>query len=164
VDPALTIEPATRSKGRSGVKWFCGAVLVFVVNGMPSGPAGAAECVGLAAIGGGPLGAGVQDASKKDGPPLADCGSLTSVLKKVARQGKVGGRQLEKDRPLNVAEAEANLATARRNPAVRRRLERVAAEVQEPAVRLAYEAAVLDEEGFYAARDLKIQQLQRAVP
>ena len=149
-------------KGRSGVKRFCCAVLVFMVNIVPIGLAGAAECVGLAAIGGGALGAGVQDASKKGGPPLADCGSLTSVLKKVARQGKVGGRQLEKDRPLNVAEAEANLAAARRNPALRRRLERVAAEVQDPAVRLAYEAAVLDEEGFYAARDLKIQQLQQA--
>ncbi len=88
------------------MKWFHCAVLVFAVNTMPIGPAGAAECVGLAAIGGS-LGAGAQTASKTGGPPLADCGSLTSVLKKVARQGKVGGRQLERDRPLNVAEAGA---------------------------------------------------------
>ena len=142
---------------RSGV-----AVLVLVASVLPVGSAGAAECVGLAAIAAGSVATGVDTVSKKDGPPLAECGSLTSVLKKVARQGKVGGRQLDKDRPLNVAEAEANLAAARRNAALRRRLDRIATEVQDPAVRLAYEAAVLDEEGFYAARDLKIQQLQQA--
>jgi hypothetical protein len=35
-------------------------------------------------------------------------------------------------------------------------------EVDDPGARLVYEAAILDEEGFYAARDLKIQQLQAA--
>jgi hypothetical protein len=93
---------------------------------------------------------------------LASCGSLTTVWGKITRQGKTGGRQLEKDRPLNVAEAEANLATALKNPVVRERLDRVAMEVDDPGARLVYEAAILDEEGFYAARDLKIQQLQAA--
>jgi hypothetical protein len=110
----------------------------------------AAECVGLA-----------PEVSKQDST-LAACSSLTSVWAKVTKQKKVGGRQLEKERPLNPAEAQANLAAAQKDPAIRARLERAAKEIADPIVRLVYEAAILDEEGFYAARDLKIQQLQQA--
>jgi len=125
-------------------------MLVFSLSALGHDLGHAAECVGLAPE--------VNQANQD----LAACSSLTSVWAKVTKQKKVGGRQLEKERPLNPAEAQANLAAAQKDPAIRARLERAAKEIPDPSVRMVYEAAILDEEGFYAARDLKIQQLQQA--
>jgi len=94
---------------------------------------------------------------------LAPCGSLASVLGLATRRGKTGGRRLEDDRPLDVKQAQANLEAAYRVPAIRSRLEQVGREVQDEKVRLVYEAAILDEEGYYSARDLKIEQLLQRV-
>lgn len=128
-------------------------ILVFSLSALGHDLGHAAECVGLAPE--------VNAPSQQDST-LAACSSLTSVWAKVTKQKKVGGRQLEKERPLNPAEAQANLAAAQKDPAIRARLERAAKEIPDPNVRMVYEAAILDEEGFYAARDLKIQQLQQA--
>jgi hypothetical protein len=87
------------------------------------------------------------------------CGSLTSVFKRLIAGKRKGGRRLEEDRPFNVAEAQANVEAALRDPEVGRKLERTRSEVQDENLRLAYEAAIFDEEGFYGARDLRIQQL-----
>jgi hypothetical protein len=89
----------------------------------------------------------------------ADCGSLASVLSKLAQRGKVGGKRLEEEKPVNLNGAQANLRAAQRDPAVRARLERVRAAVEDETMRLVYEAAILDEEGYYNARELLIQQL-----
>jgi hypothetical protein len=134
------------------------------VAGFQAGPAFAVECVGLSKMTytGGML-RQIVDTLLGGPTSEASCGSLESVVGKIARQNKVGGRRLEKDRPLNPAEAQANLAAAEKNPAVRARLERVAKEVQDEKVRAVYEAAILDEEGFYAARDLKIRELQEVL-
>jgi hypothetical protein len=127
--------------------------MVFFWSVLGHGLAHAAECVGLAPE---------VNAPNKQDSTLAACSSLASVWAKVKSQKKVGGRQLEKDRPLNPAEAQANLAAAQKDPAIRARLERAAKEIPDQNVRMVYEAAILDEEGFYAARDLKIQLLQQA--
>jgi hypothetical protein len=87
------------------------------------------------------------------------CGSLTSVASKILNRARIGGRKLEQERPLNVAEAQANVDTALRDGAVRQRIEQVGRDVKDANARLVYEAAIFDEEGFYSARDLRIQQL-----
>jgi hypothetical protein len=107
--------------------------------------------------------ANIKAAIRRDAADRAACGSLASVLDKAIRRNKIGGRQLETDRPLDVKQAQANLEAAYRDPAISSRLEQVAQEVQDENVRLVYEAAILDEEGYYSARELKIEQLlQRA--
>ncbi|QCY11764.1 MULTISPECIES: hypothetical protein [Pseudomonas] len=90
-----------------------------------------------------------------------ECGSLVSVLDSVANTHKVGGRKLEEDRPFNPQQAQANLAEAQKDPAVRKRLEQLRKDVPDATQRLIYEAATFDEEGYYGARDLRINQLQQ---
>lgn len=94
-------------------------------------------------------------------PALADCGSLKSVFDRLSSTRKVGGRKLEEDRPFNAQTAQADLAKAQSDPEVRPRLEKVRKEVADPTTRLVYEAAILDEEGYYSARDLRINQIKQ---
>lgn len=94
-------------------------------------------------------------------PELTECASLTSVFERLATTRKVGGRKLEEDRPFNAQEAQANLAKAQADPEVRPRLEKIRKEISDPTRRLVYEAAVLDEEGYYSARDLRINQIKQ---
>lgn len=96
-----------------------------------------------------------------DDQARADCGSLTSVLDSVANRKKIGGRKLEEDRPFDPNEAQANLVEAQSDPAVRQRLEQIRKDVPDSNQRLLYEAAILDEEGYYSARDMHIRQLQQ---
>jgi phage terminase small subunit len=72
---------------------------------------------------------------------------------------KTGGRKLEPEKPLDPKKAQANLEAALKDPAIRARLDNARAEIKDENVLLAYEAAVFDEEGYYDARELKIQQL-----
>ncbi|VVP92441.1 hypothetical protein PS918_03372 [Pseudomonas fluorescens] len=90
-----------------------------------------------------------------------DCGTLMSVINRLLSTHKTGGRKLEEDRPFNAQEAQANLAKAQADPEVRPRLDKIKKEVSDPTRRLVYEAAVLDEEGYYSARDLRINQLKQ---
>lgn len=90
-----------------------------------------------------------------------DCGSLTSVWNKVAARNKSGGRKLEGDKPFDPAAAQADLDAALRSPTVRSRFGQVAHEAQDPMMRMFLEAAILDEEGYYNARELRIQELQK---
>jgi hypothetical protein len=94
-------------------------------------------------------------------PEQADCGSLMSVLDRLTNTRKAGGRKLEEDRPFNAQQAQADLAKAQADPEVRLRLEKIKKEVADPTRRLVYEAAVFDEEGYYGARDLRINQLKQ---
>lgn len=95
-----------------------------------------------------------------DNEPV-ECGALTSVLDSVVNGRKTGGRKLEEDRPFNAQAAQADLAKAQADPEVRQRLEKIRKEVSDPKRRLVYEAAALDEEGYYGARDLRINQLKQ---
>jgi hypothetical protein len=91
--------------------------------------------------------------------PSVVCGSLTSVLAKIMNRNRTSGRKLEDDKPLNPSEAQANLNAALRDAGIRRRIDQMRREVPDENARLVYEAAILDEEGYYNARDLRIQQL-----
>jgi hypothetical protein len=135
-------------------------VLSLVVPGVAAGK----ECRGLDRVQTGEAKSVVASliaAVRQNASDVADCGSLASVAARLARQGRAGGRQLEKDRPLNVAEAQAELQAASRQSAVRAQLDQVSQEASDANLRLMYEAAVLDQHGFYKARDLKIQELLR---
>lgn len=91
----------------------------------------------------------------------AACGSLTSVLNKIGNRGKTGGRRLENDKPLDPKEAQANLDAALKDPEIRIRMDKVRNETTDENTRLVYEAAILDEEGYYNARELIIQRLRQ---
>jgi hypothetical protein len=91
----------------------------------------------------------------------AACGSVKVVLSRVVSREKTGGRKLEPDKPLDLKKAQANLEAALKDPEIKARVDKARAEIKDENVLLAYEAAVFDEEGFYDARDLKIQQLQQ---
>lgn len=93
----------------------------------------------------------------------AGCSSLTSVMDKVIHRSRISGRRLENEKPLNITDAEANLAVALRTPAILARLEKLKQEVPDEKVRLYLEAAILDEEGYYNARELRIQQLMEKI-
>jgi len=99
--------------------------------------------------------------SVENEPPQTECGSLTSVFNRLASTHKVGGRKLEEDRPFDAQAAQADLAKAQADPEVRPRLEKIHKEVTDPTRRLVYEAAVLDDEGYYGARDLRINQIKQ---
>jgi hypothetical protein len=94
-------------------------------------------------------------------PEQTECSALASVFDRLASTRKTGGRKLEEDRPFNAQEAQANLAKAQADPEVRPRLEKIRKEISDPTRRLVYEAAVLDEEGYYSARDLRINQIKQ---
>jgi hypothetical protein len=91
----------------------------------------------------------------------AACGSVKVVLSRVVSREKTGGRKLEPDKPLDMKKAQANLEAALKDPEIKARVDKARAEITDENVLLAYEAAVFDEEGYYDARDLKIQQLQQ---
>ncbi|MNE85769.1 hypothetical protein D3C80_1828040 [compost metagenome] len=75
--------------------------------------------------------------------------------------GRTGGRKLEEDRPYNPSQAQANYAQAQADPDVRQRLDAVGKEVSDGNLRLLYQAAILDEEGYYGARDMLVRQLRQ---
>ena len=99
-----------------------------------------------------------QDPAKGGGN---ECASFRTVMGKVAGRETTAGRRLEKDRPFNPGAAQANVDKALRDPGVRKRIEALRTEVPDDTVRLLHEAVVFDEEGYYDARELRIQQLRQ---
>ena len=98
-------------------------------------------------------------AVQQDKTSITTCGSLASVIDKIINRKKTGGRKLEADKPLDQREAQANLNAALKDPEIRARLDKIRSQTKDENARLFYEAAILDEEGYYSARELKIQQL-----
>ena len=91
------------------------------------------------------------------------CGSAKVVLGRVINREKTGGRKLEPDQPLDLKKAQANLEAALKDPAIKARIDKAHADIKDENVLLAYEAAVFDDEGYYDARELKIQQLLQRI-
>ena len=90
-----------------------------------------------------------------------ECASLASIVARLARWPRTAGRRFE-ERAFDVQRAEAELQSASRQPGVRAQLDRVTRDVShDDELRLVYEAAILDEHGFYGARDLKLRELLR---
>lgn len=134
---------------------FCFKLAFATLLLTASVPAMAQDCQGLQ---------DVQQASLqriRDDKAQTECGSLMSVIDRLLNTRKAGGRKLEEDRPFNAQAAQADLAKAKADPEVRQRLDKINKEVADPTRRLVYEAAVLDEEGYYSARDLRINQLKQ---
>ncbi len=136
----------------------------FLVMLAASASAQAADCVGLDDI--------VQVAPAEDkglwarfmsGLDVAkqdECASLTTVVDKVLNRKRTGGRKLEDDKPLDVVAAEANLQQALDDPAIRKRFDELRTQIPDEGARMLYEAAILDSEGYYDARELRIRQLR----
>ncbi|MCY1402005.1 hypothetical protein D3C76_393380 [compost metagenome] len=124
----------------------------------------AMECKGLDEIRSKSNSAALQQlvksvASNQD--DVADCDSVATVMNKAARTDIEAGRKLEEDRPYNASQAQANFAQAQADPDVRQRLDQVGKEVSNRNLRLLYQAAILDEEGYYSARDMLVRQLRQ---
>lgn len=91
------------------------------------------------------------------------CGSARLVLQKIGGRAVAGGRKLEPEKPLDMRLARQNLELALKDPEVRKLMERAEREIPDINVRLAYEASILDDNGFYSARELKLQQLLQQI-
>lgn len=92
-----------------------------------------------------------------------DCGSIASVWQKVVLREKTGGRKLEPDGALDMNAARQEWREAQRNPVIAGRLDAVQKNTGNPAEIAIYQAAILDEEGLYAARDARIGELAGGV-
>lgn len=88
-----------------------------------------------------------------------DCGSIASVWQKLALRGKTGGRKLEADAPLDMNEARRQLQQAQRDPAISARLAAVQRNTSNPVELAILQAAILDEEGLYTARDARVADI-----
>lgn len=88
-----------------------------------------------------------------------ECESYASVLGALFNGKSGSGRQLEEERPLDIAEAQKNFNQALQDAPVRDRLEAAQKDIADENVRLVYEAVVLDSEGYYNARELRISQV-----
>ena len=124
-----------------------------------SSPATAQKCVGLLEIPAGATSGAIKAFIKSFNDTQPPCGSGKVVLSRVINREKTGGRKLEPDKPLDLKKAQANLDAALKDPAIKARLDKARAEIKDENVLLAYEAAVFDDEGYYEARELKIQHL-----
>lgn len=92
-----------------------------------------------------------------------DCGSLASVWQKVTLRGREGGRKLDGDKPLDVPAAQREWEGALRDATVGPRLMALQKTISDPTELTLYQAAVLDEEGLYAARNWRLVELTNAV-
>lgn len=139
------------------------ASVVLVALVALAGPA-QAQCRGLAAVSGFSKEqlrsnlSSLGDTAKAGG---SACAAFWTVIGKVAGRDTTAGRRLETDRPFNPSAAQANMDKALRDPAVRKRIEALRRDVPDETVRLMYEAVVFDEEGYYDARELRVQQLRQ---
>ena len=94
-------------------------------------------------------------------PDSEECSSAATVLSKLMNSTVIGGKRLEKPRPLDVSEAQAQLTEAQDDAATRDRLNELKSETTDPNVQLLVEAVVLESQGLHSARDLKVQDLRQ---
>ena len=128
-----------------------------------SAPSAAQKCVGLLEIPTGTTSSAIRAFMKNFNEVQPPCGSAKVVLARVINREKTGGRKLEPDQPLDLKKAQANLDAALKDPAIKARIDKARADINDENVLLAYEAAVFDDEGYYDARELKIQQLLQRI-
>ncbi len=88
------------------------------------------------------------------------CSGLLSVFKRLASNKKIGGRELEKDKPLDRAAAQQEVDGATTDPKLKAELDQIKATEPDELRRLALEAALFDENLLYAARDLRIEEIR----
>lgn len=93
-------------------------------------------------------------------PDKVDCSSVVVAIQSLINPSRTGGRSLEPNAGLDRAAAQAEVDSALQKPEVQQTLEAIRERVPDEDVRLLLEAAVFDEDGSYAARDLRLAQLR----
>jgi hypothetical protein len=89
----------------------------------------------------------------------AACSDLSKVLGRLAHGSRQAGKKLEDDKPLDVAAAQAELDQAlQQDPELKAQLDALRSTVTDEQTRLIYEAALLQSNSLYGARDLRLQQ------
>lgn len=102
----------------------------------------------------------VQKAEARPMPPGVTCRDLGKILGRLANGSFQGGRKLENGRPLDVAAAQTELDQALQlNPELKTQLDGLRNAVTDEQMRMLYEAALLQSNNLYGARDLRLQQL-----
>lgn len=91
-----------------------------------------------------------------------NCSALLRILRMAGGAPVSGGRKLENDKPLDVAAAERELAQARADNSVAAELATELEGETDPVRRMLLEAAVLQDNGLYLARDLLVMRLRAA--
>jgi hypothetical protein len=87
------------------------------------------------------------------------CAQLARVVAQLQGRSVSGGRKLHGDKPLDQQAARQELQAARADAQFMRKLDIAAEGVTDPTARLAVEAALLDDEGYFSARQLLIDEI-----
>jgi hypothetical protein len=87
------------------------------------------------------------------------CLSLATVFDRITNNRRGAGKRLEADEPLDASAAQAELDEALKVDSIRTRIEEMRQAQPNVNSQRLYEAALLDAEGYYAARDLIISKL-----
>lgn len=91
-----------------------------------------------------------------------ECGAVDSVVVKLTEGGRQGGRKLEPDGKFDAAAARQEWETASHAPDIAARLAALRASTNDQTELKLYQAAVMDEEGAYLARDWLLLSLSDA--
>jgi hypothetical protein len=104
-------------------------------------------------------------ARRTEGAPVPGgvaCTALGNVLSRLVNGSFQGGKKLHDDKPLDVAAAQAELEQAlQQNPEFKAQLDGLRDAVPDEQERMLYEAALLQSNNLYGARDLRLQQLMQ---
>lgn len=93
-------------------------------------------------------------------PAGVTCKELGKILGRLVNGSFQGGKKLEDNQPLDVAKAQTELEQAlQQNPELKTQLDGLRDAVSDDQVRMLYEAALLQSNNLYGARDLRLQQL-----
>jgi len=108
----------------------------------------------------------LQKASQLGSFAVADvssCTSLRNVLARLFGSSSSAGKKLEPDKALNVAAATKERQDALTNPALAADLKELLAGETDPLRKLVLEAAVHEDYGYYAARDLVLHEAHKLI-
>jgi hypothetical protein len=96
-------------------------------------------------------------------PENVDCSSVVVAVQSLVNESRTGGRRLEPNAGLDRAAAQIEVDSALQKPQVQQAIEAIHHKYSDEEVRLLMEAAVFDEDGSYAARDLRLAQLREKI-
>ena len=90
------------------------------------------------------------------------CSAVVKVLAQLQANKVPGGRKLHEGKPLDHAAARAELQKARTDPEFAGKLAAASEGVTDRTGRLVVEAALLDDDGYFAARQLLMEDIVKA--
>lgn len=87
------------------------------------------------------------------------CSDLGKVLGRLVHGSRQAGKKLEDDKPLDIAAAQAEIDQAlQQDPELKAHLDALRSTVTDEQERMLYEAALLQSNNLYGARDLRLRQ------